>query len=123
MSPRYALYFIQIYFPYKNKLLHLYRRQIPDTKWYIVNTTEGNEFYYNSETKQSVWEVPEEITEAVKVFKEQEEKDAQNQRSNDSAGLKRKANDEEVSGSEDFKRAKGSVDEGEVEGTELVYYY
>lgn len=101
----------------------MYRRQIPDTKWYIVNTTEGNEFYYNSETKQSVWEVPEEIAEAVKVFKEQEEKDAQNQRSNDSAGLKRKANDEEVSGSEDFKRAKGSVDDGEVEGTELVYYY
>ncbi|CAB5343872.1 unnamed protein product [Rhizophagus irregularis] len=96
------------------------KRQIPDTKWYIVNTTEGNEFYYNSETKQSVWEVPEEIAEAVKVFKEQEEKDAQNQRSNDSAGLKRKANDEEVSGSEDFKRAKGSVDDGEVEGTELT---
>ncbi|GES80551.1 transcription elongation regulator 1-like [Rhizophagus clarus] len=96
------------------------KRQIPDTKWYIVNTTEGNEFYYNSETKQSVWEVPEEIAEAVKVFKEQEEKDAQNQRSNDSASLKRKANDEEVSGSEDFKRAKGSVDDGEVEGTELT---
>ncbi|RIA98132.1 hypothetical protein C1645_813182 [Glomus cerebriforme] len=96
------------------------KRQIPDTKWYIVNTTEGNEFYYNSETKQSVWVVPEEIAVAVKDFKEQEEKNAQNQKSNDSTGLKRKANDEEVAGSEDVKRAKGSVDDGEIEGTELT---
>jgi len=88
------------------------RRQIPNTKWYIVNTTERNEFYYNSETKKSVWEVPEEIAEAVKTFKEQEEKDAQN----DSTGLKRKANDEEATGNEEFKRAKGSFDDGEMEG-------
>ncbi|CAI2176109.1 15238_t:CDS:10 [Funneliformis geosporum] len=91
-------------------------RQIPDTKWFIVSTTESREFFYNSETKKSVWEVPEEIEEAVKNFKEQEEKDAQ--RSNESSGLKRKANDEEVTGSEEFKRAKGSTDGGEIEGTE-----
>ncbi|CAG8790426.1 14038_t:CDS:2, partial [Dentiscutata erythropus] len=32
------------------------KKPIPDTKWSIVFTTEGNEFYFNSETKQSVWQ-------------------------------------------------------------------
>ncbi|RIB30810.1 hypothetical protein C2G38_1948122 [Gigaspora rosea] len=91
-------------------------KPIPDTKWSIVFTTEGNEFYYNSETKQSVWQVPEEIADAVKSFKETEEKNAQ--ALHDTAGVKRKANDEEQMTSEEVKRAKGGLDNAANEGTE-----
>ncbi|KAF0479044.1 peptide-binding protein [Gigaspora margarita] len=94
------------------------KKPIPDTKWSIVFTTEGNEFYYNSETKQSVWQIPEEIADAVKAFKETEEKNAQ--ALHDTAGVKRKANDEEQMTSEEVKRAKGGLDNAANEGTELT---
>ncbi|CAJ0755188.1 6779_t:CDS:10 [Entrophospora sp. SA101] len=90
------------------------KKQILDTKWYIVNTTESNEFYYNSETKQSVWEIPEEIADAVKALKEQEAKESQNNNklNNEGVGVKRKADDDEESvDGEDVKRAKGRIDE------------
>lgn len=88
----------------------LIRKPIPNTKWSLVTTTEGNEFYYNSETKQSVWEVPEEIAELVKQMKE-------DQKSHDK-GIKRKAEDDDESmTSEDVKRAKGTT-EVKTEGTE-----
>ncbi|CAG8569220.1 5592_t:CDS:10, partial [Cetraspora pellucida] len=94
------------------------KKPIPDTKWFMVFTTEGNEFYYNSETKQSVWQVPEEIADAVKAFKESEERNAQALR--DTAGIKRKLNDEEQLASEEVKRAKGGIDNLANEGTELT---
>ncbi|CAG8796194.1 19610_t:CDS:10, partial [Dentiscutata erythropus] len=69
-------------------------------------------------TKQSVWQVPEEIADAVKAFKESEERNAQALQ--DTAGVKRKANDEEQMTSEEVKRAKGGIDNVVNEGTELT---
>ncbi|CAG8517519.1 13625_t:CDS:10 [Acaulospora colombiana] len=97
------------------------KKPIPDTKWHIVTTTEGNQFYYNSETKQSLWKVPEEIAEAVRIIKEQEARESQNQKSQDKTGVKRKAeDDDEAMAGEDAKRAKGGSAVMENEGTELT---
>ncbi|CAG8508885.1 10946_t:CDS:10 [Diversispora eburnea] len=75
------------------------KKPIPNTKWSLVMTTEGNEFYFNSETKKSVWEIPEEISELVKQMKEQMKEQAtkDNQKSHDKAGIKRKAEDDDES--------------------------
>ncbi|CAG8455595.1 11474_t:CDS:10 [Ambispora leptoticha] len=94
-------------------------RQIGETSWYIVKTTEGNEFYYNSDTKQSVWEVPEEVADEVKKIKEQEL--IEQSKVSENGGSKRKINEtEEDNAGEDpsLKKARGT-EEGH-EGTELT---
>lgn len=51
---------------------------IPGTSWSRVKTSEGNVFYFNKEKKESVWEAPEEIAEAVaELEQEEDERDAQ----------------------------------------------
>ncbi|CAG8488883.1 76_t:CDS:10 [Paraglomus occultum] len=96
-------------------------RQIPGTSWYIVSTTEGNEFFYNSDTKQSVWEPPEEIKEPLKIFKEQERlAEEADKKISESANAKRKVDDNgDRSGEETNKRHRSSDEEG-FEGTELT---
>ncbi|KAI9595796.1 hypothetical protein BDF19DRAFT_465138 [Syncephalis fuscata] len=42
---------------------------IPGTHWKLVKTAEGREFYYDTETKKSVWTIPEEIVDAVNALK------------------------------------------------------
>ncbi|KAG8974052.1 hypothetical protein FRC05_007968 [Tulasnella sp. 425] len=55
---------------------------IPGTAWSRVKTSEGNVFYFHKERKESVWEIPEEIAEAVAEFeREEEEQRAQEERS------------------------------------------
>ncbi|CAH7687605.1 hypothetical protein PPACK8108_LOCUS22415 [Phakopsora pachyrhizi] len=44
------------------------KEQIPDTVWLKVTTTDGNVFYTNTETKTSIWTIPEEIKEQVENF-------------------------------------------------------
>ncbi|KAG9287473.1 hypothetical protein G9A89_023845 [Geosiphon pyriformis] len=101
-----------------------FRKQIGETTWYIVKTTEGNEFYFNSETKQSVWEIPEEILEDVKKIKEQEQaEEAYDQtKLNEHGSSKRKTVDEAEDGSSEdvSKRARNYGDSGGAEGTELT---
>ncbi|KAG8916342.1 hypothetical protein FRC01_003219 [Tulasnella sp. 417] len=46
---------------------------IPGTSWSRVKTSEGNIFYFNKGKKESVWEVPEEIAEAVAELEQEEE--------------------------------------------------
>lgn len=46
---------------------------IPGTSWSRVRTSEGNIFYFNKERKESVWEVPDEIAEAVAELEQEEE--------------------------------------------------
>ncbi|KAG8908653.1 hypothetical protein FRB99_004941 [Tulasnella sp. 403] len=49
----------------KKKEKPLDKTPIPGTPWLRVKTNEGNIFYTHTEKKESVWEVPEEIAEAV----------------------------------------------------------
>ncbi|KAJ1984112.1 hypothetical protein H4R34_000865 [Dimargaris verticillata] len=43
--------------------------KIPGTVWKLVTTTQGREYYYNTTTKASVWQVPDSIAEDVARFK------------------------------------------------------
>lgn len=45
---------------------------IAGTPWLRVKTTAGNVFYTHTERKESLWEVPEEIADAVKALERQE---------------------------------------------------
>lgn len=45
---------------------------IAGTLWIRVKTTAGNTFYTHTERKESVWEVPEEISDSVKALERQE---------------------------------------------------
>jgi transcription elongation regulator 1 len=46
--------------------------QIPGTTWTRVTTTEGNIFYFEKESKQSEWTVPEEIRAEVEELEKEE---------------------------------------------------
>ncbi|KAF7725649.1 hypothetical protein EC973_009456 [Apophysomyces ossiformis] len=57
------------------------RIKVEGTTWMIVKTEDGMEFYYNKETKQSVWEMPKELEEALenqKKRKLEEETETEN---------------------------------------------
>ncbi|ORX62927.1 hypothetical protein DM01DRAFT_1403343 [Hesseltinella vesiculosa] len=47
------------------------RKRIPGTRWLLVTSHEGIDFYYNKDTKSSVWEMPDELIEPLKVMREQ----------------------------------------------------
>lgn len=48
------------------------KKPIPGTSWLKVTTTEDNVFYTNTDTKLSVWTVPDEIKDAVQLLQEEE---------------------------------------------------
>ncbi|CAG8446686.1 11159_t:CDS:10 [Ambispora gerdemannii] len=106
----------------RKERIYSFLKQIGETSWYIVKTTESNEFYYNSDTKQSVWEVPEEVVDEVKKIKEQEL--IEQSKVSENGGSKRKINEtEEDNNSEDpsLKKVRGATEEGTgLEGTELT---
>lgn len=52
----------------KRKEKPVQKVQIQGTPWMRVTTSEGNTFYTNTETKTSVWTVPDEIKEQVAVL-------------------------------------------------------
>lgn len=51
----------------------VYRKKIPGTQWLFVLTHDGYEFYYDRETKKSVWEMPEDLKEPMEQLKNLEE--------------------------------------------------
>jgi transcription elongation regulator 1 len=84
-----------------------------------VSTTEGNEFYYNSDTKKSVWEPPEEIKEPLKAFKEQERlAEEADSKTSEPSGVKRKVDDGEHKIGEEMNKRPRSSDGDGFEGTE-----
>ncbi|KAG9003869.1 hypothetical protein FRB90_011103, partial [Tulasnella sp. 427] len=54
---------------------------IPGTEWSRVKTSEGNTFYFHKGKRESVWEAPEEILEALAEFEMEEEERAQSKKS------------------------------------------
>lgn len=63
---------------------------IPDTPWVRVITNLGNKFYTNSETKTSVWTVPDEIKDRVaQIESEEKEEEERKRREEDESELKR----------------------------------
>ncbi|KAJ3044099.1 transcription elongation regulator [Rhizophlyctis rosea] len=94
-------------------------KKLPESAWVIVLTSAEHEFYYNMETKESVWDMPDElgdiiahlINEAMNIPNETEPMDAEED--SDASGQKRKAaasddDDEEVSN--EAKRQKTATD-------------
>lgn len=59
------------------------RKKIPGTHWLFVLTHDGHEFYYDRETKTSVWEMPKELEEPMKELErlEKEEKEQKEEES------------------------------------------
>ncbi|KAG8981477.1 hypothetical protein FRB90_007217, partial [Tulasnella sp. 427] len=54
---------------------------IPGTEWSRVKTSEGNTFYFHKGKRESVWEAPEEIMEALAEFELEEEERAHSKKS------------------------------------------
>ncbi|KAG2230561.1 hypothetical protein INT48_009901 [Thamnidium elegans] len=50
-------------------------KKIPGTNWLFVLTHDGYEFYYDRDSKTSVWEQPEELKEAMQELKKLEEEE------------------------------------------------
>lgn len=73
----------------KKEKAHL-KTPIPGTDWIRVTTTEGNVFYNNKATKQSMWTVPEDLKAALEAFQAQELK-AVEPKAKPTASSKRKA--------------------------------
>lgn len=53
-----------------NHILSFTRVKIPGTIWLLVTTDDGVDFYYDKASKTSVWEMPEELEDAVAQLKE-----------------------------------------------------
>ena len=49
------------------------RKKIPGTNWLFVLTHDGYEFYYDRDTKTSVWEMPEALKEPMEELKKLDE--------------------------------------------------
>ncbi|KAI8076516.1 uncharacterized protein B0P05DRAFT_546184 [Gilbertella persicaria] len=56
--------------PKKHKQI---KKKIPNTHWLFVLTHDGYEFYYDRETKTSVWEMPLELEEPMEQLKKMEQ--------------------------------------------------
>ncbi|KAI8061742.1 hypothetical protein BC940DRAFT_130672 [Gongronella butleri] len=50
------------------------RKRIPGTRWLLVSTHDGIDFYYNKDTKSSVWEMPPELDEPLRAMRDAERK-------------------------------------------------
>jgi transcription elongation regulator 1 len=78
----------------KKKEKPLVKTPIPNSDWIRVKTTEGNVFYNNKSTKQSVWTIPEEIAVAVEAI-EQEETEARKREEEERLEAEQKRAEEE----------------------------
>ncbi|GAA5965583.1 hypothetical protein JCM3765_004742 [Sporobolomyces pararoseus] len=94
----------------KKKEKPLKKTRISGTPWIKVVTNKGNVFYNHSETKESVWIVPEEIKDLVQELeiKEKEEKDEE----------RRKLREQEEEQEERLKQKKRKVEDEEIDNTE-----
>ncbi|KAI8579080.1 hypothetical protein K450DRAFT_243780 [Umbelopsis ramanniana AG] len=50
------------------------RKKITGTEWQLITTNRGNEFYYHKKTKTSVWEMPQELQDAIRALNEENSK-------------------------------------------------
>ncbi|CEP10985.1 hypothetical protein [Parasitella parasitica] len=55
------------------------KKKIPGTNWLFVLTHDGFEFYYDRDTKTSVWEMPEGLKEPMEELKRLEEEEKEKQ--------------------------------------------
>ncbi|KAI8148200.1 hypothetical protein BJV82DRAFT_591222 [Fennellomyces sp. T-0311] len=78
---------------------------IPGTDWLFIETSDGHEFYFHKPTKKSVWELPDEIKDAVEQMKKEEE------------SKKRKLEEDEKADT-DAKRTKHEEEQAATEMTE-----
>lgn len=57
---------------FRNELELIYfRKRIPDSKWWIVLTNKNHEFYFHVQTRETVWEIPDEIAAVIRRLVEQ----------------------------------------------------
>jgi transcription elongation regulator 1 len=56
------------------------RKKIPNTHWLFVLTYDGYEFFYDRETKTSVWDMPEELKEPMEELKKTEQEEKENKK-------------------------------------------
>ncbi|KAI9248607.1 hypothetical protein BY458DRAFT_590622 [Sporodiniella umbellata] len=58
----------------KREKKHQIKKKIPGTLWLFVTTPEGHEFYYDRESKTSVWEMPKELEEPMRELESNKRK-------------------------------------------------
>ncbi|OAD74018.1 hypothetical protein PHYBLDRAFT_181435 [Phycomyces blakesleeanus NRRL 1555(-)] len=97
------------------------KKKIPGTHWLLVRTTDGMEFYFDKEKKQSVWEMPKELEEPIAQMKkeEKETEDALKAAREAEIGEKRKLEQEaenEAKRQRAEQQAQKGVSVGEEEG-------
>lgn len=49
-------------------------KKITGTEWQLITTNRGNEFFYHRKSKTSVWEMPQELQDAIKALNEENSK-------------------------------------------------
>ncbi|KAI7890713.1 uncharacterized protein EV154DRAFT_510756 [Mucor mucedo] len=112
-------------FPVAPKKKKQIKKKIPGTHWLFVLTADGYEFYYDRETKTSVWEMPKELEAPLEELKklEAEEKEArklqQQQQQQEEEESKKRALEEEEVAAQEAKRLKLLQEEQE-EATEMT---
>ena len=85
---------------------------IPETDWYRVTTTKGNVFYSNKITKQSLWDIPEELKPALDAWQAERQASAE---TDDASGSKRKLDDSVDQGTAKKVKYQEEEDEDESE--------
>jgi murein DD-endopeptidase MepM/ murein hydrolase activator NlpD len=82
------------------------RKKIPNTQWLFVTTADGYEFYYDRETKTSVWDMPDVLKEPMEELRKMEQEEKEN---------KKRAALEEQEAEQEAKRVKLEQQEAELE--------
>ncbi|ORE11453.1 hypothetical protein BCV72DRAFT_219992 [Rhizopus microsporus var. microsporus] len=95
----------------KEKKKKQIKKKIPGTHWLFVLTHDGYEFYYDRETKTSVWEMPKELEEPMKEL-ERLEKEEKEQKEEES---KKRKLEQEQKEEEETKKIKMEQEEKEEE--------
>lgn len=84
------------------------KKKIPGTQWLFVLTHDGYEFYYDRETKKSVWEMPEDLKEPMEQLKKLEEEEAEAKKKQEEEEAKKKQEEEEAAAVQREKEAEES---------------
>lgn len=92
----------------KKKEKPLVKTPVPGTDWTRVLTTEGNTFYSNKTTKQSVWTVPDGIEEEVAALEKEEEEERLRQ---EQAKVEEEQKKKEEEMTMEVERIKGAIRE------------
>lgn len=93
----------------------MYRKKIPGTQWLFVLTHDGYEFYYDRETKKSVWEMPEDLKEPMEQLKKLEAEAEVKKKEEEEAKKKEEQAQREKEAEESRKRALLEEEEQQLE--------